>query len=74
MLYAWTPNAHVGAWLSENILEDVKRNLIRTVTNSVNVLCITLPKRDMAEMNLAYHLKSVLIEFFNLFTQYFRWG
>lgn len=41
MFYAWTPSVHVRAWLSEDILEDVKHNLVRVVTNSVNVLCVT---------------------------------
>lgn len=42
MFYAGTPDLYICAWLLENILEDIKRNLVCVVANSVNVLCITL--------------------------------
>jgi hypothetical protein len=42
MFYTWTPDVCIRAWLLENILEDIKRNLVCVIANSVNVLCITL--------------------------------
>ena len=40
MFYAWTPGVYVRARLLENILKDVKRDLVRVIANSVDVLCI----------------------------------
>ena len=42
MFYAWTPGIYVRARLPENVFKGVERNLVRMVTNSVDVLCLTL--------------------------------
>lgn len=42
MFYAWTPGVYVRARLLENSFKGVERNLVRAVTNSVDVLCLTL--------------------------------
>lgn len=46
MFYAGTPDLYICAWLLENILEDVKCDLVCVVANSVNVLLYYIKHRS----------------------------
>jgi hypothetical protein len=60
VFYTRAPYIHVRARLAEYVLENVQHNLIRTVTNGMDVLLVALAIGTRYCQN-TYHLETVLV-------------